>query len=66
MIDNKYNLIKLTASYTNHFKWNLNGKKRIENWHTIFNNDKYNGWKDSSKYQKMIDAFNSNLKTYGN
>lgn len=49
---------------TNHFKWSLQGKKRIENWMKMWNNEKYIGWKDVKKIEKMLDVFNSNLLEY--
>lgn len=49
---------------TNHFKWSLQGKKRIENWVKLWNNEKYTGWKDVKKIEKMLAVFNSNLLEY--
>jgi hypothetical protein len=68
-IDNKLiqanNIIILNGSRTNHFKWNLQGKQRLENWNKVFNDEKYTGWKDANKYKNMLDVFEKNLKTYG-
>lgn len=60
----EYKLVSLNASKTNHFKWNLQGKQRIENWYNIFSDEKFCGWKDVNKYKKMLDVFNSNLKQF--
>lgn len=49
---------------TNHFRWNIQGKRRIENWITLFKNKKYNGWFDINKYEKMLNVFNLNLLEY--
>ena len=57
----KYNLKDKIISKTNHFRWNLHSKIRIENWIIIFNNDLYTGWKDKNKYIQMLSIFNNSL-----
>jgi hypothetical protein len=49
---------------TNHFKWNLQGKIRLQNWYNLWNNENYKGWKDLEKCKKMLDVFNQNLLDY--
>jgi hypothetical protein len=63
-INNKYNLNGDRCTVTNHFRWNLQGKKRIERWIEIFSSNKYIGWSDIDKYKKMLDVFNTNLLNY--
>jgi len=52
------------SSYANHFRWNLQSKRRIENWCKLWNNEKFTGWKDVAKYEKMLNVFNQNLLEY--
>jgi hypothetical protein len=49
---------------TNHFRWNMQGKTRIEKWIILFKDKNYKGWSDIDKYKKMLDVFNSNLLDY--
>lgn len=49
---------------TNHFKWNLQGKIRLENWHKLWTDENYRGWKDIEKCEKMLGVFNKNLLEY--
>jgi hypothetical protein len=51
-------------SITNHFKWNLQGKNRLQYWYNLWDNKNYKGWKDLEKCKKMLDVFNSNLLNY--
>ncbi len=51
---------KKLLTVTNHFRWNLQGKKRLENWIKLWNNEKYYGWKDIDKYNLILNAYNSN------
>ena len=64
-LEDKYELYKNKRIIrTNHFKWNLQGKIRLECWYKLWNNEKYIGWKDLNKCKKMLDVFNSNLLEY--
>jgi hypothetical protein len=51
-------------SETNHFRWNLQGKKRMECWLKIWGNPAYLGWKDLAHYKKMIEIYEGNLSTF--
>ena len=53
-----------SISITNHFRWNLQGKKRLENWYKMWIDDNYKGWKDIKKCEKMLAVFNQNLLEY--
>jgi hypothetical protein len=54
------------VTITNHFRWNLQSKVRMENWIKLWSNENYHGWKDITKYKKMLNVFNSNLLEYIN
>jgi hypothetical protein len=61
-IDDQNNLSKnKRITITNHFRWNLQGKLRLEKWYKLMSDENYKGWKDLSKYEKMLDIFNKNL-----
>ena len=63
--EDKENLCKnKRLSITNHFKWNLQGKIRLECWYKLWNNENFKGWKDLEKCKKMLSVFNSNLLNY--
>ena len=49
---------------TNHFRWHQQGKIRLQNWYKLWSDDKYYGWKDIKKCEKMLVVFNGNLLEY--
>jgi len=51
-------------STTNHFRWNLQGKIRLENWYKMWLDENFTGWKDIKKCEKMLTVFNQNLLEY--
>lgn len=67
-IDKKHvdtlSLVSTRQGVTHHFRWNLQGKMRIENWIKLWTNEGYKGWKDVSKYEKMLRVFETNLIEY--
>lgn len=52
------------TSKTHHFRWNLQGRSRVENWIKLWEKEDYPGWKDVDKYKKMFKVYNSNLLDY--
>jgi hypothetical protein len=56
--------ISKNLTKTNHFKWNLQGKLRLENWYKLWNDENYKSWKDVKKLEKMLVVFNQNLLEY--
>jgi len=49
---------------THHFRWTLESKKRVENWIKLWKNPLCQGWKDISKYEKILELYNCNLLEY--
>ena len=60
-------LIKKQApiqSFTHHFRWNLQGRRRVESWLKLWSNEDYIGWKNLEKYKKILDIYDCNLLAF--
>lgn len=64
MLDAKLALAKKKCIETHHFRWNFQGKDRVENWIRTWRIPHYNGWKDIPKYAKMLECYYNDLLLY--
>ena len=59
-INNNYTCTTKIKSRTNHFRWTLQGKKRMENWIKLWESGQYKGWMDINKYKKQLEVMEIN------
>jgi len=64
MVDKKLELVKKKCIESHHFRWNLQGKDRVENWLKTWRTPNCAGWKDIPKYERMLACFSNNLLYY--
>jgi hypothetical protein len=64
MIEPNLNLAKKHCIETHHFRWNYQGRDRVENWIRTWRNPKYTGWKDMVKYARMLECYCNDLLFY--